>query len=36
MDTYEDLKKVRKYYSLIKNKPLERQPLLLINHFKKR
>lgn len=36
IDTYEDLKKVRKYYSLIKNKPIERQPLFLINHFKKR
>ena len=35
MDTYKDLKKIRKYYSLIKNKPIERQPLLLINHFKK-
>ena len=35
MDTYQDLKKIRNYYSLIKNKPIEYQPLCLINHFKK-
>lgn len=36
MDTHEDLKKIRKYYSLIKNKPIEHQPLFLINYFKKK
>ena len=36
MDTYDDLKKIRKYYSLIKNKPINHQPLFLINYFKKK
>ena len=36
MDTYKDLKKIRKYYSLIKYKPIEHQPLFLINYFKKK
>ena len=36
MDTYKDLKKIRKYYSLIKNKSIKLQPLILINYFKKK
>ena len=36
MDTEEDLKKIRKYYSIIKNKPIKDQPINLISHFKRK
>ena len=36
MDTISDLKKIRKYYSIVKKKSLKDQPLFLINYFKKK
>lgn len=36
MDTMQDLKKIRKYYLLLKKKPIADQPLYLINYFKKK
>ena len=34
MDTEKDLKKIRKYYSIIKKKLIKDQPINLINYFK--
>ena len=36
MDTKEDLQKIRKFYSIIKKKPIKDQPINLINYFKKK
>ena len=36
MDTYSDLKKIRKYYLILKNKSLKDQPLSLIKYFNKK